>query len=278
MITESGTGAGSEEGKRREMIIMRVAKLCKRQGQFAIACQKYTQIGQKAKAMKCLVKQGDVAAIVAYANTARVPEVYVLAGNYLQNTNWHANPQTMKTIITLYNKAKAFENLAAFFEACAQMEIDEFREYDKALTAMNEAVNAIKKVPSAEKSGRRGQLEQRMKLISDFVRARSLIQSNPEEMIKICNFIIESPDAESAVRVGDVIAQLVELFYANKDAKRAFEYIQKMIARKIRINPYLDQELIDNVYVAVGMPPPSAAAAGQEGATEEIGEDINENS
>ena len=33
-------------------------------------------------------------------------------------------------------KAKAFDKLAAFYDACAQVEIDEYRDYDKAGTEM----------------------------------------------------------------------------------------------------------------------------------------------
>lgn len=276
MIAETGTGEGTEEAKRREAIIMRIAKLCKKQGQFAIACQKYTQYGKKAKAMKCLVKQGNIKAIISYANAARAPDVYILAANYMQNTNWHSDPEVMKTIIAFYNKAKAFENLAAFFEACAQMEIDEYREYDKALGAMNEAVIAMKKVNKAQSAAKLQLLEHRMKLVSDFVKARGLVESNPEEMVKTCDFIIDCPDAESALRVGDVMAHLIEYYCKLKDYKKAYEYLQKMSAKKIRINPYLDQELIDTIYTAVGLAAPSAAA-GQEGVNEEIKEEIDEN-
>ncbi len=274
MITETGAGVGSEETKRREEIIRRVARLCKKQGQFAVACQKYTQIGMKAKAMKCLIKQGNVEAIISFANTARDPQVYILAANYLQNTNWHTNQKSMNSIVAFYTKAKAYDNLASFFEACAQLEIDEYREYEKAAGAMSEAINAVKKSPSAAKSGRQQQLEYKLKLISDFVQARKLSQSNPQEMVKMCNFIIESPDAESALRVGDVIAHMVEYFYAIKDNKSAFEYIQKMISKGIKINPYLDQEVIDGIYAAAGVAAPTSAGATQEGATEEIGEEI----
>ena len=256
---------------------MRVARLCKRQGLFGVACQKYTQLGKKAKAMKCLVKQGDVASIITFANTARDAQVYVLAANYLQTTNWHTDQKTMQTIMGFYKKAKAHENLAAFFETCAQVEIDEYREYEKALGAMNEAINAIKLSPNAVKSGRQQQLEYRMKLISDFVRARTLVQTNPEEMVKICNFIVDSPDAESALRVGDVIAQLVEYYYEVKDTKRAFDCLQKMAGRGIRLNPYLDQSIIDNIYAAAGVASPSAMGPAQEGIAEEIGEEIDEN-
>ena len=37
----------------------------------------------------------------------------------------------MKTIVTFYTKAKAFDSLAGFYEACAQVEIDEYQNYEK---------------------------------------------------------------------------------------------------------------------------------------------------
>eukprot|EP01022_Parablepharisma_sp_SALTPOND_P012321 TRINITY_DN1578_c0_g1_i1.p1 TRINITY_DN1578_c0_g1~~TRINITY_DN1578_c0_g1_i1.p1 ORF type:complete len:1534 (-),score=207.16 TRINITY_DN1578_c0_g1_i1:2494-7095(-) len=279
VITQAGSGVGSEEAKRRDDIVTRVARLCKRQGLFAVACQKYTQIGKKAKAMKCLIKQGNVGAVIAYANTARDPEVYVMAANYLQNANLHNNDvKIMTTIVLFYKRAKAFENLAAFYEGQAQNEIDEYREYEKALGAMTEAVKAIQNAPNAVKSGRLQQLEYRMKLISDFVRARKLAETgtNPEEMVKICRFIMDSPDAESAVRVGDVIAQVIEYFYRIKDFKSAYEYLQSMVSRGIRVNPYLDQVVIENIYAALGIAR-TDVGGGQEGIAEEIGEEFEDN-
>eukprot|EP00826_Nyctotherus_ovalis_P044555 TRINITY_DN4815_c0_g2_i2.p1 TRINITY_DN4815_c0_g2~~TRINITY_DN4815_c0_g2_i2.p1 ORF type:complete len:524 (+),score=176.41 TRINITY_DN4815_c0_g2_i2:152-1723(+) len=276
VITEAGAGVGSEEAKRQINIVTRIARLCKQQGLFNVACQKYTQIGKKAKAMKCLIKQGNLQAIVGYANTAREPQVYILAANYLQNTNLHNNDiKVMSTIVAFYKKAKAYENLATFYENQAQNEIDEYREYKKALGAMTEAIRAIQRAPNAAKTGRQKQLEYRMKLIADFVKAQQLGAKggNFEEMLKILNSIMDSPDAESAVRVGDVIAQIVEYYYRIKDYKNAYEYIQKMISRGIRINPYLDQQITDTIYTSLGVAQPSDTA-GQEGA-EEIREEID---
>lgn len=57
--------------------------------------------------------------------------VYVIAANYLQSLSWRSKPEIMKHIITFYKKAQAWESLARFFQSCAQVEIDEFRDYDK---------------------------------------------------------------------------------------------------------------------------------------------------
>ena len=39
-------------------------------------------------------------------------EIFILAANYLQNLNWHSEPEIMKNIINFYNKARFF--LASF--------------------------------------------------------------------------------------------------------------------------------------------------------------------
>ena len=57
----------------------------------------------------------------------------------------------MKTIISFYQKAKSFESLANFYDACAQVEIDEYRDYEKALGAMKEAMRQLEKATSDSK-------------------------------------------------------------------------------------------------------------------------------
>lgn len=56
-----------------------------------------------------------------------------MAANYLQTLDWHSNAELMKNIINFYTKAGAHDSLAAFFEAYAQIKVDEFRDYDNAL-------------------------------------------------------------------------------------------------------------------------------------------------
>ena len=51
----------------------------------------------------------------------------------------------MKHIITFYNKGKAPQLLAGFYEACAQVEIDEYQNYDKALGALTEAYRCLER-------------------------------------------------------------------------------------------------------------------------------------
>ena len=82
--------------------------------------------------MKALLKGGDTEKITFFAGTARQPEVYILAANYLQSLDWHADAKITKNILSYYNKAKDFKRMSAFYESIAQVEIDEYRDYEKA--------------------------------------------------------------------------------------------------------------------------------------------------
>ena len=93
--------------------------------------------------MKALMKSGDTRQIIFFANIQKQREMYIMAANYLQSLDWRKDPEIMKHIITFYTRAKSMESLASFYEACAQVEIDEFQDYDKALSAIAEAFKCV---------------------------------------------------------------------------------------------------------------------------------------
>ena len=74
--------------------------------------------------MKCLLKSGDTEKIIFFAGVSRARDIYILAANYLQNLDWHSDPEIMKNIVSFYTKAKALEQLSAFYDACAQVETE----------------------------------------------------------------------------------------------------------------------------------------------------------
>jgi intraflagellar transport protein 140 len=73
-----------KQAERRE-ILLRIAKLVKRQGNFKFGAKVYTMANEKMKGLKCLLKSSDTKAVIGFAQNARQPEVYVLAGNFLRN-------------------------------------------------------------------------------------------------------------------------------------------------------------------------------------------------
>jgi intraflagellar transport protein 140 len=166
--------ATTDANKKKDRIdvLMRVAKIMKKQGDFKIGAKIYTMANEKMKGMKCLLKSGEVKPVISFAQTARDTQVYILAGNFLQNQNWHNDPDIMKTIISFYTKAKAFDNLANFYDACAQVEIDEYRDYEKALGAMKEAIRQLEKSTGENKDFKTNKMKKRVGLIEKFVEAR----------------------------------------------------------------------------------------------------------
>mmetsp|Transcript_32839 Transcript_32839/g.32175 ORF Transcript_32839/g.32175 Transcript_32839/m.32175 type:complete len:354 (-) Transcript_32839:22-1083(-) len=241
----------------RQGMLLRVAKQVQKNGNFQLACKMFTQAKQKVKAMQALLHSGDQAKIINYAQTARNPEVYVLAANFLQNSEWLNDTKLMSTIITFYSKAKAFEQLSGFYDACAQVEIDEFRDYNKALGAMREALKQLNKAECANKQQKIEMLEKRIQIIQEFVEARNLAQTDPSGMEKACIELLQYPEVETAIRIGDVFAQLVEYYYEKGDMQSAFTYLQQMKKRKIILTPYLDNEMISNIYTSNGMKNPA---------------------
>jgi len=276
----------SMEQSQRSEILQEIAKLCKKQGSFQLACKKFTQAGDKLKAMKSLLKSGDTEKITFFAGTARQPDIYVLAGNYLQSLDWHNDPETMKNIIQFYSKAKAYDKLAAFYDACAQVEIDEYRDYDKAGGALREALKYIVKAAGAgaESDERVLSLQNRISMVEQFAHVRKMAKSEPDQMVAVCEKMMDMPDVESAVRIGDIFAQLVEHYSEAHDYDSAFRTVERMRGRGIVLTPYLDHALLQTIYSAAGQPlpeseqpaPPPPPVHGAEEADEELDEEIEE--
>ena len=127
-----------------------------KQGEYHLACKKYTQAGDKekvkiaivakclirlvyyniqlvyntclltsvrsfTKAMRALLKSGDTERIIFFTGVSKSRNIYVMAANYLQSLDWRKDPEIMKNIIGFYTKGRALDSLATFYDACAQV-------------------------------------------------------------------------------------------------------------------------------------------------------------
>jgi len=77
------------EKQYRVDVLNKLAAIARDQGNFYLACKKYTQAGDKLRAMKCLLKSNDAEKIIYYATMTKKKEIYILAANFLQNLDWH---------------------------------------------------------------------------------------------------------------------------------------------------------------------------------------------
>ena len=78
----------------------------------------------------------------------------------------------MKKIIEFYTKAKAYKQLAMFYDACSQLEIDEFRDYDKALGALTESRKNLLKAAQETST-----LDRRIAMVQEFVDAKAQVKT-----------------------------------------------------------------------------------------------------
>lgn len=112
---------------------------------------------------------------IVVSEVSRSKDIYVLAANYLQNLGWHNDPDIMRSIIKFYTKARAYDQLSGFYDACAAVEIDEYRNYEKALGALREAAKHAAKLTGADKEQRLSSLNSRIGIVERFVEARKMV-------------------------------------------------------------------------------------------------------
>ena len=244
----------------RVAVLLAIAKCAKNQGSYHLACKKYTQAGDKTRAMRALLKSGDTEKIVFFAGVSRNKEVYVAAANYLQTLDWRGDADVVKHVVSFYTKAKAFENLAHFYDACAQSEIDEYRDYDKASQALEEAAKAREKAlkqassddpaATARMETALAELKSRARSVATFRRARDSLAKDADEATAVARTLLDDPSACASegglgVRAGDVYAMLIEhRFGVERDARTARALLDEMRRRGVPVGPYVEPDLL----------------------------------
>ncbi|RNF21419.1 Intraflagellar Transport Protein 140 [Trypanosoma conorhini] len=256
----------------RTALLRQIAGIAKDQGNWNLACKKYTQIGERLKAMKMLMRGGDVNKVIFFASHSRNAEIYTLAGNFLQSQNWPTDPNIYKHIVLFYTKAKAFGNLISFTDAFAQLQIDENRNYYEAWRALDECVHFLERNRDAVYGGgtvmaKEESLRARRDAVEQVVRAIKLLSdsaSNEEkakELIAVCSDLIkrsrpshqDSPTLSAAIRIGDVFALLVRYYYENaRSAKDAMRVIDSMVKHSVEPRFFVERDLLESVCSANG--------------------------
>lgn len=74
-------------------------------------------------------------------------------------------------------------------------------------------------------------------------------------------------DNQAALRVGDLYALLIEVYFRQGNSEQAYQLIEKMRSHKIPIGQFVDQSIVESIYQALGM---EAAEDFSEGISEEI--------
>lgn len=263
-----GEDGYKENNTRRKKILTALAGLAQKQGTFNIATKKYAEAGDSKQAMVSLLQSGDTKRIITFAGLCRNKECFILAANYLQQVDdLHEKPNIVKTITMFYTKARSFKQLATFHNTVAEFEMNEFRDYDKAVVALKKAVKYMHdkqkgadgrmewtKMPKKEEhQARLKQYEEKLKYVTQFVQAKKLVGEDPSQMINICESLLKKPKIQFSLRVGDILALLVEYYDHQKMFQDAMRYIQQMQMNwQLDLSVYLDNDMLRRIFEANG--------------------------
>ncbi|KAK6625633.1 hypothetical protein RUM43_005932 [Polyplax serrata] len=230
-------------GPDRNKLLMEIGECALAQGNYHLATKKFTQAGNKVRAMKALLKSGDTEKIIFLAGVSREKEVYVMAANYLQALDWRSQPQLLNTVIQFYSKAKAYSALSNFYVACANVEVEEYQDFEKAVVALNEAKRCLNKSPEDLSTKKAlDAIESKLLILHKYLKAKKAFDNGlrDDAMEQSKQLLGELRRNSTIVRVGDVYALMLkyaddviqgrELFEAmKKDVDDPTEFLQPEI-------------------------------------------------
>ncbi|XP_032929965.1 intraflagellar transport protein 140 homolog isoform X3 [Catharus ustulatus] len=257
-MTVSKESQDLSEESRRELL-EQIADCCMRQGNYHMATKKYTQAGNKLKAMRALLKSGDTEKIIFFAGVSRQREIYIMAANYLQSLDWRKDAKIIANIISFYTKGGALDLLAGFYDACAQVEIDEYQNYEKAHRALTEAYKCLSKAKArspVEQESKLGHLQSRMSLMKQFIHAQRVYPEDTEEAVRQCELLLAEQDFDNAIRYGDILGFLVQHYTQVKKFHTAYHYLEEMQKRipASNLSYYVSQQTMEAVHRGAGVP------------------------
>lgn len=136
------------------------------------------------------------------------------------------------------------------------MEIDEYRDYEKSIGALREALKYLKKAETRQAAEMAQHMEQRINCIVRFVEAKhaSEEEEGSQNVVSLCEGLLQDPNIEEAVRLGDIFALLVEYLSLKGHYEDAYRYLQSMQDRGITpLQSYIDPQVLSTVLKALGL-------------------------
>ncbi|XP_020285443.1 intraflagellar transport protein 140 homolog isoform X2 [Pseudomyrmex gracilis] len=254
LTIEKGSDNDAEHERLRISTLEKIAEIAFDQGNYHLATKKFTQAGNKLRAMKALLKSGDTEKICFFAQVSRNREIYIMAGNYLQSLDWQNQPEVLKNIISFYSKGKAMDLLANFYVACAQVEIDEFQNYEKALDALNQANRCLTQVimPRDLDVHKRAVelVNNRMLTIKRYLDIKRFFdKGETETAMQQVRHLLDSQGSnlEQSVRRGDLFATITQHYANIGDTEKAWATIEelKRLVPGINLSYYFNVDLLE---------------------------------
>lgn len=197
------------DNEQRINILIQLGDILQEQGDYHTATKKFTQAGNKIRAMKSLLKSGDTEKICFFASMSRHKDVYIMAANYLQSLNWQIDGKIMKNIIQFYTKSQAWDLLANFYATTARVEIDDYHDYDKAMKSLQEASRCLAKLQNVQRA-----IDNLQVTILDVRKVleiqETLERGENHNVISMCKLLLSSTIERPPIRHSDIRAYMIE--------------------------------------------------------------------
>jgi intraflagellar transport protein 140 len=237
----------------RNEVLVKIGDLLQEQGDYHSATKKFTQAGDKIKAMKSLLKSGDTEKIVFFAGMSRQKEIYIMAGNYLQSLDWQNDPKILKNIITFYTKGQAYDLLANFYAVSAQAEIDDYRDYVKALKQLQEAAKVLVKISSTHSALET--LQQSMLSVKRVIELQDMAERRDfHSVINGCKNLIAQKE-QPPTRQSDLLGLLIESQISMKQYSEAMASLRELAMKQPdwSAREIIDRSLIEKLADECGL-------------------------
>lgn len=234
-------------------VLNRFAQLCEQQGEFAVAASLYVKLKDHLSSMKALIRSGDTAKVIKFANLVKKRETYILAANYLQTLNPRDGQQLFQTIVQLYTKANAPDKLSRFYEAAAQVEIDEYQEYQKGFDLITKAREVLEKTQNVKnKEQILANMNKKIDWIQKYLDAIDYSKSEPKKGLQICVELLKAKGIENCLRPDDIYIVMVQCYVAQGNYKNAHKILEDLKNSGTDITWFMDVSSIQKIYKEVG--------------------------
>lgn len=130
------------------------------------------------------------------------------------------------------------------------VEIDDYKNYEKALGALNEALKCMSKAKMKDfnaQERRVSTLQTRIEVVKRFTSIKRLAVESPPDMLVEARRLLDEPDLDEVVRLGDIFGLMIDQKAAAEDYSAAYELMQEMRDRipKVNIAYYVNMRVIE---------------------------------
>ncbi|XP_048482914.1 intraflagellar transport protein 140 homolog [Plutella xylostella] len=162
----------------RDALLRRLADVLGARSLYHQAAKRLAQAGDKAGAMRWLMRSGDVDRVATFAAASHDRTAQLMAADYLRrHADWRMRPDLTRHILQFYTKAKAYGKLAGFYAECAKTEVDEYENYPKALDALKEATKCLSKASDPETETQMIALQEQSTLLKRYIDVKKTLEA-----------------------------------------------------------------------------------------------------